>query len=337
MKRILSIAVITGLAHFAFAQNFGIDNPSPTEKLDVNGNVKARVYYDADNTGYYINPNGYSNFNQLNISRDGAGECCSGGNYTLSLAESTSGTGRTATIEFHNGGVDEGYLRLANGGFRRIEFGDNQGQKMGIEATGNIMKSNNSQGYLALTGDLPGYPINTYPTLKTDGGYLYISVGGAYSAYISSGGGYTAVSSRSKKENFEELDKQAILSKIGKLEMYRWNYKTEDDKVKHIGPIAQDFYEKFHLGDSDSMITHIDPAGIALVGIQALAENQETLARRVEALEKENAMLKIQCAKAGIQDAEITDLKNQLADLTRTLERNGTITGLEKAEAPVKE
>ncbi len=44
MKRILSIAVITGLAHFAFSQNFGIDVPSPTEKLDVNGNARARGY-----------------------------------------------------------------------------------------------------------------------------------------------------------------------------------------------------------------------------------------------------------------------------------------------------
>lgn len=49
MKRILSIAVITGLAHFAFSQNFGIDQPSPSEKLDVNGNIKA--------SGYILSPN----------------------------------------------------------------------------------------------------------------------------------------------------------------------------------------------------------------------------------------------------------------------------------------
>lgn len=106
--------------------------------LRPGGSMYARNLIDLDNGGYYLNPAGYSNFNQLNISRDGAGECCSGGVYTLSLAESTSGTGRMASIQFHNGGVSEGYIRLANGGERRMQFGEYQSANMGIELSGRI-------------------------------------------------------------------------------------------------------------------------------------------------------------------------------------------------------
>lgn len=37
MKSILAIFIICGFAQVAFPQNFGIDQPNPTEKLDVNG------------------------------------------------------------------------------------------------------------------------------------------------------------------------------------------------------------------------------------------------------------------------------------------------------------
>jgi len=106
------------------------------------GDFRAPIFYDQNNTAYYANPAGYSNFNQLNISRDGAGECCSGGIYTLSLAESTSGSGRMAGIQFHNDGVSEGYLRLANGGARRLQLGDYQSVGMGLEMTGDFINQN---------------------------------------------------------------------------------------------------------------------------------------------------------------------------------------------------
>lgn len=47
MKRIITIAItitiICGLAVNGFSQNFGIDQSNPTEKLDVNGNIKTHA------------------------------------------------------------------------------------------------------------------------------------------------------------------------------------------------------------------------------------------------------------------------------------------------------
>jgi hypothetical protein len=84
---------------------------------------------------------------QALFSRDQAGECCSGGNYTLALAENTAGTGRKAGISFHNGGFDEGKIELSrDAGFRSIKFYDNQGLGLGIHVVGQALFSRDNAG-----------------------------------------------------------------------------------------------------------------------------------------------------------------------------------------------
>lgn len=61
-----------------------------------------------------------------------------------------------------------------------------------------------------------------------------------------------------------------ILHKIDLLPVTEWNYKNEGPSIKHIGPVAQDFYALFQVGNSSTSISTIDPGGIALLGIQAL-------------------------------------------------------------------
>lgn len=79
--------------------------------------------------------------NRGQFSRDGMNPCC-GDTGSISLAESTFSTGRTANISLHDAGISEGNIELANvaalGGARRIRMYDNQGQGMGLELTGNL-------------------------------------------------------------------------------------------------------------------------------------------------------------------------------------------------------
>ena len=49
-----------------------------------------------------------------------------------------------------------------------------------------------------------------------------------------------------------------------------WRFKSEDDEVKHIGPVAQDFMASFGYGSSDKHITSTDADGVALAAIQGL-------------------------------------------------------------------
>ena len=153
-----------------------------------------------------------------------------------------------------------------------------------LEVNGNIMTTSGAgiiansggSGYLAITtanGSLPGYPTSNYPALKTNYTNLYFSVGGYYSAYMNSGGIISNVSSKSKKENFENLDKQDILQRINNLNLERWNYTCEEDNIKRIGPYAEEFHKEFNLGGKDNtMIATYDVAGVSIVGIQALSE-----------------------------------------------------------------
>jgi opacity protein-like surface antigen len=84
---------------------------------------------------------------QALFSRDQLGECCSGGNYTLALAEYTAVSGRKAGISFHNGGFDEGKLELSrDAGFRSLKFYDNQGLGLGIHVVGQALFSRDNAG-----------------------------------------------------------------------------------------------------------------------------------------------------------------------------------------------
>ena len=52
-----------------------------------------------------------------------------------------------------------------------------------LHVIGNVRAGNYTYGYLAMTGDLPGYANGSYPTLKSDN-TIYFSADGKYSAYL---------------------------------------------------------------------------------------------------------------------------------------------------------
>jgi hypothetical protein len=61
--------------------------------------------------------------------------------------------------------------------------------------------------------------------------------------------------------------------------------------MKHIGPMAQDFYGAFGLGDDEKYISTLDADGVALAGVQALYELAKQQQAQIEALQRQNAEL----------------------------------------------
>lgn len=104
---------------------------------------------------------------------------------------------------------------------------------------------------------------------------------------VAGGGAWAAVSDRNMKKNIRPVDGNAILEKLSQLDISRWNYITQDESVDHIGPMAQDFYALFEVGDNDKTITTVDPDGISLAAIKALYEKS----KRVDDLEAKVARL----------------------------------------------
>lgn len=132
-------------------------------------------------------------------------------------------------------------------------------------------------------------------------------------AYLSDGGDWVNASSRDLKENFATVSPQTILEKIASLPIYSWNYKLQNASSTHIGPVAQDFYSAFSLGNSSTSISTIDPAGVALAGIQGLDAKLKSILDFSWAIEA--------FKKIGIEIADgIIKIKALIADSIQTHE-----------------
>ncbi len=154
-------------------------------------------------------------------------------------------------------------LALSGGAGQSIWTFRNAGSNFYLATTttaGTATTSTNAMTILGSSGFV-GFGTTT-PTL----GPLTMNSG----AYVTTGGVWTNASDRNLKENFLEVNIEEILNKIVQLPITQWNYKAEPASTTHIGPVAQDFYAAFHTGGSNTSISTIDPAGVALVGIKAL-------------------------------------------------------------------
>jgi hypothetical protein len=128
-------------------------------------------------------------------------------------------------------------------------------------------------------------------------------------AYLTSTGVWTNTSDRALKENFEEVDGEEILQKIGALPITTWNYRKERH-VRHLGPMAQDFAAAFNLGDSDKSISTVDEGGVAIAGVKALVERSAKQQETINELKKENAELKSRLDKLEQLVQDLTKAKN---------------------------
>lgn len=109
-------------------------------------------------------------------------------------------------------------------------------------------------------------------------------------------GTLTEGSSKSYKKGIKPIDSMSVLDKVSSLPIKEWTYKHEDDDVKHVGPMAEDFHEVFGLGSSPKGIASLDSAGVALASIQALRAEKDA---QIDALRSEikamrDEMLKMQ-------------------------------------------
>ena len=107
-------------------------------------------------------------------------------------------------------------------------------------------------------------------------------------AHLTSAVVWTSASSRSFKHAFTAVDAGAILDTLLALPVTRWRYRGEDN-AWHLGPVAEDFYAAFGLGDEEKYIGGVDADGVALAAIQGLAARAQ---ERADSLASENAALR---------------------------------------------
>lgn len=107
------------------------------------------------------------------------------------------------------------------------------------------------------------------------------------------GGAWSSLSDRAAKANFRHVDGRDILYRLAEIPILSWNYKSQAESIRHIGPIAQDFSAAFQVGEDDKHINTIDADGVALAAIQGLhsiVKEKDTeiadLKKRLETLEE---------------------------------------------------
>lgn len=147
-------------------------------------------------------------------------------------------------------------------------------------------------------------------TVNPDGGVTTLRVGtsgdagSGNAAALTAAGVWVNGSSAESKENFEKLNHDNVLDTIMELPLHRYNYKAprkpnakhaklmehHDDyatfskrikAIKHVGPTAEDFYRITGLGLDDKTIAPGDMAGLALMGLQALAARLTAIEQRI--------------------------------------------------------
>ncbi len=118
--------------------------------------------------------------------------------------------------------------------------------------------------------------------------------GGGYLAMVLSSGGlsvngtFVSASDRNIKENFGTVNAKATLAKVLSVPLSAWNYKADEGKSRHLGPMAQDFRRLFGLGKDDKTIAVTDASGVALAAIQGLHQLLKDKDAKISALEKAN-------------------------------------------------
>jgi hypothetical protein len=70
---------------------------------------------------------------------------------------------------------------------------------------------------------------------------------------------------------------------VNSLPVRSWHYKAEPS-VRHIGPVAQDFYRAFRIGPDNKHISSVDADGVALAAIKGLSEKVQRLQRQLASL-----------------------------------------------------
>jgi hypothetical protein len=156
-----------------------------------------------------------------------------------------------------------------------------------------------------------------FSTFATDS--FWVRASGGFQFYSSSNlrngvrlstgsGSWSSVSDREAKENLLVVDPRSVLERLARIPISTWNYKAQNDAIRHMGPTAQDLYAAFGLGSDDRHITNVDADGVALVAIQGLYQS----------LQEKDAQL-------AQQQGEMESVKSRLAEIEALLEERQAV------------
>ena len=234
----------------------------------------------------------------------------------------TVGGGRSNTASASLATVGGGFVNTASGENATVPGGGRNTALGGFSfAAGRYAKANHDGAFV--WGDSRTFGIATAkPSSAPDEFNVYASGGARFftnraattGVLLAPGGGsWSSVSDRDSKENVEPVDAREVLAQVVAMPLATWNYKAQDDSIRHMGPMAQDFHAAFGLGVSDKLIDTIDPDGVALAAIQGLNAIVNEKDAKIAENRREIAELR---SKQQAMERQLAALTNRLDDQT---------------------
>ena len=274
----VSSVVAGGEDNIASAQNAVVGGGLLNETNNLNGTIAGGAMNLSSGDSSTIAGGYFNDANDLDATVGGGSENVAsglastipGGSQNIAAGDLSFATGFGATVEAaHNGTTLFADSRV-------FFFFSDRANEFAARATGGVR-------FVTAISGVTGEPLN--------------------GVRLSPGGGtWLNLSDKNSKENVRPVDTEAALEEVLALPINTWNYKTQDPTVRHMGPMAQDFYAAFGLGTDERHIGTVDADGAALAAIQGLHQRMvrqnetlfEELARKnsdIAALRHENALL----------------------------------------------
>jgi hypothetical protein len=245
-----------------------------------------------------------------NVVTDNHGTIGGGGNNQAGDDSSVTTNATFATVGGGQNNTASGANATVSGGENNIAAGDFS------VAVGRNVRINADHDGAFLFGDQIAFLFNSVSAnefaARATGGVRFVTaVDGAGTptagAILPAGGGaWLALSDANLKDNFQPVDSLFILEQVAGMPITSWNYETQDPSIRHIGPMAQDFFAAFNLGEDERYISTIDADGVALAAIQGLYQRVEQQDGEITTLQQENDRLRTQLADI---DARLTALE----------------------------
>jgi len=187
-------------------------------------------------------------------------------------------------------------------------------------AAGRRAKANHSGAFVwgdSQNVDKTSSSVDEFNIYASGGARIFSNAAATTGVLLAAGGGsWSSVSDRESKENFERVESREVLARVCALSISTWNYKAQDDSIRHMGPMAQDFHSAFGLGVSEKTIDTIDPDGVALAAIQGLDARMSDVVGAMDGelrkLREANAALEARVARLESFEIDLASLKARL-------------------------
>ena len=253
---------------------------------------------------------------------DGTYATISGGSGNVADGlDATIGGGSGNIVTGHEGTIGGGLINIAGGSFSAIPGGlSNRAAGAYSVAAGrraNVRATHDGAFLYADSNDVDfdSQAANEFAVRATGGVRLVTAIDAAGNPsggvrLAAGSGSWESLSDRNAKTHLAPVVGREILERVVQLPVTTWSYKTQSPSIRHIGPMAQDFYAAFAVGEDDRHIGSVDADRVALAAIQGL----------YEAVQDKDAQINAQQQRLEALENEIAAQRNQMAIVTARLE-----------------